>query len=56
MKVPSLEDLMIEDDEAERPEFECDLCGEQIHDGEYYYELLGKKICSDCIEESRLLS
>lgn len=42
--------------EPPKGEFECHLCGAQIYDGEYYYDLLGMKICSDCIKESRFIA
>jgi hypothetical protein len=33
--------------------FICSGCGDNILDGEYYWDILGEQFCSHCIEEAR---
>lgn len=33
--------------------FVCAGCGEDIYEGDDYWDLLGEQFCSDCIENSR---
>ena len=31
----------------------CESCGAEICDGDYYYEILGSRVCESCVKESR---
>ena len=31
----------------------CDVCGDEIYEGEPVYVILGKNICERCIEDAR---
>lgn len=31
----------------------CDICGEDIYEGETYYEIFDENICENCIKECR---
>lgn len=31
----------------------CDLCGDEIFEGDYYYDLNGEVICENCVESAR---
>ena len=35
---------------------ECDCCGSEIYDGDYYYEIDGNIYCKRCIEESKMIA
>lgn len=35
------------------PLLECDICGHDIYEGETIYQIDGKTICEECIEDSR---
>lgn len=55
MKIPSLEDLMLEDDTAERPdihkdEIVCDCCERVLEQGESVLDFKGVVLCESCID------
>lgn len=33
--------------------FVCSGCGENILDGEYYWDIMGEQFCSHCMDEAR---
>lgn len=35
---------------------ECDCCGSEIYDGDYYYEIDGNIYCNRCIKESKMIA
>lgn len=35
------------------PVFICAECGNDIHDGEDYYEVLGEQFCEHCIDNAK---
>jgi hypothetical protein len=36
--------------------FVCSGCGEEILDGDDYWEILGEQFCEDCIDGSRRIA
>ena len=33
--------------------FVCSGCGDNIYDGDFYWEIFGEQWCADCIEECK---
>lgn len=36
--------------------FICSGCGDDIYDGEYYWDILGEQFCEKCIDEARRIA
>lgn len=36
-----------------KPVFVCSGCGQDIYEGEDYWDVLGEQFCEDCIDQAR---
>ena len=42
--------------EGPREMMVCSGCGDRVHEGEEYWEIMGECLCASCMEESRRIA